>query len=58
VTNVLIVLAVLQFVVVLALLNRFVKKAQAEQMARRWNERERWRDPTARPRSGRHSRRK
>jgi hypothetical protein len=56
VTNVLIGLAVLVFVAVLGLLNRVLKKAQSEQMARLWNERERWRDPGSRRRSGAHQR--
>jgi hypothetical protein len=53
VTNVLIGLAVFVFVAVLGLLNQILKKAQSEQMARLWNERERWRDPGSRRRSGR-----
>ena len=53
VPNLLIGLAVFVFVVVLGLLNQALRKAQSEQMARLWNERERWRAPTSRPRSGR-----
>ncbi len=45
-------LAILVFVVVLILLNRFVGRLQGEQIAHLWNERERWRDPGSRPRSG------
>jgi len=56
VRTVLIGLAVLVFAAVLNFLNWFMKKVQAEQMARRWNERERWRDPDARPRRTRESR--
>ena len=46
-------LAIFVFVIVLSLLNRLVTRLQAEQMARLWNERERWRDPNSKPRSDR-----
>jgi len=45
-------LAILVFVVVLILLNRFVGRLQGEQIAHPWAERERCRDPGSRPRSG------
>jgi hypothetical protein len=49
---VLIGLATLVLVLVLSLLNHLVKRLQAHQMAHLWNERQRWRDPSPRPRSG------
>ena len=45
--TVLIGLAVLVFAAVLTFLNWLMKKVQAEQLARLWNERERWRAPGA-----------